>query len=232
VYRAATSDKARLLATLTSPTPPSLAPPRGKASSGYIDVDAMLAAVDPDRTWPRPVPSLMFADLGWSKATAVPLESPARPLPCDARVPSVPIRAASDRVSILGFAAAWLATTGGVAILVAVLMTRGHATATCPVATCSPPTSTPESFATRCPTPVWEPPVVAVGDLPRAASPRAIVYARAPDAGPSPTPAAPSSTRVVAGSHRRGGRGGKTSPPASAPPRSLEDWMRSAVSTP
>jgi hypothetical protein len=244
----ATTDRARLLATLTPSTPPAFVPPRGQASSGYFDVDSMLSA---ETTWPRPVPALIFPDLGSSRkaaptgaVSAQPLSrSPRAERTSDLPAAAVPIRpttgvgaaaapvgAAANIASILGLAAVWVASAGAAAIVVTMLVARGHAPVSCPVVTRPPPTVTPESVPAQCPKPAWEPPEVAVGDLPRAAAPRAIAQPQAREPEASPTPPLPPPIRAATVSPRSHGLHAKASPPATSSPRSLEDWMRRSVS--
>jgi hypothetical protein len=152
---------------------------------------------------------------------------------------------------MLGFAAAWVATTGLGAVVVATLMTREHAPAPPALASLSAPPSAGEPAEGQCPK-TWEPPLYAVNDLPVA--PEARHAALVPVWAPThyvPPPVAPTPAVTVAAPRRfegaqiastrktestpavslRSSRAKSAPAQPAGPPHSLEDWIRRAVTT-
>ncbi len=150
---------------------------------------------------------------------------------------------------MLGFAAAWVATTGLGAVFVATLMTRDHRPAPTTLTSLSTATTVSEPPTLQCPK-AWEPPTYAVDDLPVAPGPAraAPVWMPTHVAPPAPPPAPV--VAVAAPHHIDGAQMAATrkteSPPAvslhaaraktapaqpAGPPHSLEDWIRRAVTT-
>jgi hypothetical protein len=140
---------------------------------------------------------------------------------------------------ILGFAWVWLMTTGAGAIVAGHLMARSPSTVIVKVpavATTSAPPSSDSASQASCAQP-WQPPVIAVNDLPSSPAPRTIQRSRGlphrhPVARPrdadAPAPVAwgqathhahPSDGVVVASRATK----------AKGSPKSLGDWMRAAV---
>jgi hypothetical protein len=152
---------------------------------------------------------------------------------------------------MLGFAAAWVATTGAGAVVVAAFMTRAQPP---PMLPALPLETAAVAAAVQCPK-SWEPPLVAVNDLPvamddvHAITPPAGVWKTRPLAAAAPVaPAAPAPVAVVQHAAprpvaatlaqkvdpapaMRPTRAKTTSAPPAGPPHSLEDWIRRAVAT-
>jgi hypothetical protein len=149
-----------------------------------------------------------------------------------------PAQGASRLGDVLGFAWVWLMTTGAGAIVAGHLMARSPSTVIvkvpAPVSTSASGSADPAPQAS-CAQP-WQPPVIAVSDLPSSPVPRSIVRSRglhhrpvarprdaeapAPMAwGEAPRHAHPPDGVVVASRAIK----------AKASPKSLGDWMRAAV---
>jgi hypothetical protein len=260
VRNTARSEQTRRAAALTPSTPQSFVPSRKGSSSGLFDVGAIASGVHPRQPGSSmPTPSLILPITGPAAEEPTRSRSAYPPLP---PIPALPRRKnaygrpkpttwdrVSDVASMLGFAAAWIATTGLGAVVVAALMTRdqtsptmlaGGLSAAAPVCEASPP----------CPR-TWEPPLVAVTDLPIAPGPRhgatPPAWAQVHESAPAP-PAAP----VVAAVPRRfesatlaatkkadpspamtlrSSRAKTANAQPAGPPHSLEDWIRRAVSS-
>ncbi len=260
-------------AAMTPVTPQSFVPSRREFSSGFFDVDAMVTQADREvsRSGSGPTPSLILPITGPAVSASAPT---LRPLPPPSPVPrrrssssQRPPRQpptgwerASEMASMLGFAAAWVATTGAGAVVVAAFMTRNQPPAAplLPAVPVAVATSAAEPAA-QCPK-AWEPPLFAVNDLPVAMDdahairppagawhPRAPAVEAAPvvPAAPAPAPVAvvhraPAPRPVAAAMAQkpdpapaapRSTRAKTAAPAPSGPPHSLEDWIRHAVAT-
>jgi hypothetical protein len=161
----------------------------------------------------------------------------------------------SDAASMLGFAAAWVATTGLGAVVVAALMTRDQAPPSTLLGGLAAPPAPPaqsELVQGPCPRP-WEPPLYAVTDLPVASGPHhgampppvwanahvheatpppvVSVVAAAPRHFESATLAATRKVESAPAATFRPSRAKTGAAQPAGPPHSLEDWIRRAVSS-
>jgi hypothetical protein len=230
-------------AILSPQTPPSFTPSRIELSSGYFDIDAMVTLAEPRRPQPRPElilpivarrlpssiasPAKQVAAAGVGVGTArtiSPMASPER-------------RARrADVLALVGFGLAWLATTASGAVLAGRWLAAARQSAPVLADVVCPSSTLPSTLPSKpCPGPGWEPPLVAVKDLPRASEPEtAHAPVRRPGARIEAHTASAIGVSHVVRSHMDapsaewGGRSrrAKTAP---APPRSLEDWIRGAV---
>jgi hypothetical protein len=261
VRNAARSEETRRAAALTPSTPSSFVPSRKGSSSGLFDVRGIATHVNGPQAWSSvsaATPSLILPITGPG------VEEATRSRSAHAALPPIPVlprrrkeppkptpwERVSDVASMLGFAAAWIATTGLGAVVVAALMTREQAPPPSLVGAGGPPGPAPVCDAPpSCPR-TWEPPLVAVTDLPIAPRRGAVapVWAQAHEPTPAPPPAVPvvavaprhfESAPVAAAKKPEGppavtlrpARAKTVTAPPAGPPHSLEDWIRRAVST-
>jgi hypothetical protein len=245
VGRLMRSHAAESAATITASTPQSFTPCRLEQSSGFFNIDAMVTAVDAKRPqWAGgPSPALILPIVHRSRRPeSRVLRSDATTAPT-AHESSRKAHASkhstrrSDTLALVGFGLAWIATTGAGSILVGKWISPAHpVTYAEVVGGHCPAASTP--LPPPCPASLAEPPLVAVQDLPAApprATPRVVRDAAAhPPVAPSTgAVAAAAAPHAFHGDRRadaaswgaRSQRAAKTPPQ----PRSLEDWIRSAV---
>jgi hypothetical protein len=150
-----------------------------------------------------------------------------------------PAQGPSRLGDILGFAWVWLMTTGAGAIVAGHLMARSPSTVIVKVpavATTSAPASAESASQTSCAQP-WQPPVIAVNDLPSSPAPRTVQRSRGlPHRHPVARPRdadAPAPVAWGQATHRAHPSDGvvvaSRATKAKASPKSLGDWMRAAV---
>lgn len=149
-------------------------------------------------------------------------------------------------MDVFGFALAWVMTTAAGALVFGHVMARSQPPLVVHVPDASHPADASEPQQVSCPKSSWEPPVIAVGDLPEA--PQAHSWQQralaSNDVAPAPVARpvhpvqetvrrAPPSPKAWAGGAVRHGRfAGPTEPSASkakASPKTLEEWMRASV---
>jgi hypothetical protein len=228
-------------ASLTPSTPQSFTPSRIELSSGFFDIDAIVTAVDArQQVRSGPTPSMIL-----------PIVHRA-PAPRGAAAPSlsgvvdVRTRLPSSKVSprlarrgeawgLFGFGLAWIATTGAGAVLAATWMTPHTSPPTTVTVVRTEPAS---AIPVACPPPAYEPPLVAVKDLPSAATPPAVPHAVRVASVQAEPPVHVASAALPIRTLRSDRRGDAASwaghsqrAAKAAPPRTLEDWMRGAVTS-
>jgi hypothetical protein len=224
-------------AALTPSTPQAFTPSRIELSSGFFDIDAMVTVVERKRPRSgRPELILPIVDRR-SPSKSVPSRlSAAEPVRVSRHALESARRSSrADLMALVWFGLAWLGTTASGAVLVGHWMLPAHTPVPDPVAVVCPPPPAPAAAATCHP--LWEPPLVAVKDLPEAPAP-APMHAR-PHTEPHPEnlaatarpPAARPDRRAEVATTAPAGRGQRAKA-APAAPKSLEDWIRSAVSSP
>jgi hypothetical protein len=233
MVRQSTRSGANRWAALTPPTPQSFTPSRVELSSGFFDIDAMVTVVERKRPRTK-APALILPILGRAAGPVAPVSRVA-PRPATARLAREGDRAArraaqrSDTLALIGFGLAWVATTAAGAVLVGQWMRPTHqalSIASVGSAVCA--VSPAPSMPVPCPRPAWEPPLVAVKDLPEAPA-LAVVHGPIAHAA-SLLPAAHGprlERRADAVPTESPGRGRRAKAPPA--PRSLEDWIRGAV---
>jgi hypothetical protein len=227
----------------TPPPPPLTSLAVSSRRTPVPEVQAAPAPAPAERsTWRTRVSRLWLSR--WVASVAVRRDS-ARPalLPAPPKLSAVfersPAPGASRVGDILGFAWVWLMTTGAGAIVAGHLMARSPSTVIVKVpavATASAPASAESASQTSCAQP-WQPPVIAVNDLPSSTPPRTIQRSRGlPHRHPVARPRDVDAPAPVAWSqpahHAHPPDGvviASRATKAKASPKSLGDWMRAAV---
>jgi len=243
--------------------------PAARSASDFSDVvelsrrppvpQLLLPIVGPPPSLPRTIPSpphvLPLPPQEAARAPARPpglapaLSASTPPGAFERSIASPPARE-SAAMDAFGFALAWVMTTAAGALVCGHVMARSQPPVVVHVPDVSRTTaeaSEPPS-SSSCPKSSWEPPLVAVGDLPaapqsRAWAQRAVVsndVATAAVARPSRAPQEPLVVRqstaqtkawpVPAARHARfAGPSAPSAGKAKASPRTLEEWMRASV---